>query len=262
MKKKVVYYAINLPRSTERKAHVEAEAGKAGINLEIVSAVAGSELTSEQRSKYNSSRREALYTRHLSDNEQACVLSHTRCLQRIVESGADYGAVLEDDVTLPENFLEIVAFLTERLGGWECCKLYSIPGKIYPLIPHVPGAPVQPMFPKKIPWSSIGYLYSRCAAAQILQHLDSFFLPWDLLVTQIMLDENIPLIGVTPNAVGTLYPGNEQSDIQSGSPAPPTSARRGRTLRQYVAYRLDVIRRAMGKTRMRRRMRRRLHLID
>lgn len=261
MKRKVVYYAINLPKSTERRAHVETEAEKAGINLEIVPAVAGSGLTAEQRAKYDSARREKLYARHLSDNEQACVLSHMRCLQRIMESGADSGAVFEDDVTLPENFLEIVAFLTERLGGWECCKLYSIPGKIYPLMPHVPGAPVQPMFPKKIPWSSIGYLHSKRAAGQILEHLDSFYMPWDLQVTQVMLDENIPLIGVTPNAVGTLYPGNEQSDIQSGSPPSPTSARQGRSLRQYVAYRLDVMKRAMGKTRMRRRMRRRLHLI-
>lgn len=261
MKKKVVYYAINLATSTERRAHVEAEAEKAGINLEIVPAVAGSELTAEQRAKYDSAKREKLYTQHLSDNEQACALSHMRCLQRIVESGADYGAVFEDDVTLPENFHEIVAFLTERLGGWECCKLYSAPCRLYPLMPHVPGAPVQPVFPKKIPWGAIGYLYSRRAAGQILEHLDSFFMPWDLQVAQIMLDEDIPLIGVHPSAVGTLYPANEQSDIQNGTPGKPASARQGRSLRQYLAYRLDVMKRAMGKARMRRRMRRRLHLI-
>lgn len=259
MNGQIIYLAINLPSSEERRRHVEQEAAKAGIDVEIVPAVAGNTLTDEQKARYDAAKRSSLYERHLAPNEQACVLSHRKCLRRIVDSGAAFGVVLEDDVTFSNNFREVIHFLTEKLKGWECAKLYTAPCRLYPLMPPIPDAPVQPVFPKKMPWGAIGYLYSRHAALKILKHLDSFYLPADLQLAQIILDYNIPFIGVTPNVVGTLYPHNEQSDINVTATFTREKQPK-RTLMQYLRYRADVIQRAFGKWNMRHMMKSRLRV--
>lgn len=260
MNEKIIYLAINLPSSTERRKHVEQEAAKAGIEVEIVPAVAGNALTDEQKARYDAAKRSSLYERHLVPNEQACVLSHRKCLRRIVDSGAAFGVVLEDDITFSDNFCEAIHFLTEKLKGWECVKLYTAPCRLYPLMEPIPDAPVQPVFPKKMPWGAIGYLYSRHAAQEILKHMDTFYLPADLQLAQIILKHNIPFIGVTPDVIGTLYPHNEQSDI--GVTATFAQAKQTkRTLLQYLRYRADVIGRAFGKWKMRHMMKSRLRVV-
>ena len=247
----IIYLAINLPSSVERREHMMREGEKNGISIQIVEAVSGKTLTPEQKEMYNSRKRESMYINHLSPNEQACVHSHRKALQAILDSQADYGVILEDDSVLEQNFLQGINYLISSVTGWECCKLYTEPSKLYPVCPSIPGAPVQPVFPKKIPWGAIGYMYSRKAAAEILSHYDNFWLGADTHLAEIMLTHNIPVIGVTPNLVTTLFAHNEESDIDEGGNRYAEITRPKRSALQYLRYRISVGSRAFKKWKMR-----------
>ena len=251
----ILYLAINLPASVERRKHIVQEGKKQGLDIQIVEAVAGRALTPEQKAMYDVRKRESMYFTHLTPNEQACVHSHRKALRTLLESDADYAVVLEDDATLEPIFKEGIRYLIQNIPGWECCKLYTEPSTLYPLCKCLQGAPVQPVFPKKIPWGAIGYLYSRTGAQKILKHFDTFWLGADTQLADIMLKHSIPVIGVTPNLVSTLYVHNEQSDIDDGGQRYTPEQQTKRTATQYLMYRLSVISRAIGKWLMCRKMR-------
>ncbi len=255
---KILYLAINLPSSAQRREHIERQAKEHGISIDIVEAVAGCDLTPEQKAMYDSRKRESMYYTHLTPNEQACVHSHRKALATFLKSEYDYAVVLEDDATLEPMFKEGITFLITKVPGWECCKLYTEPSKLYQLCPPIPKAPIQPVFPKKIPWGAIGYMYSRAGAEKLLANFDSFWLGADTQLADIMLTRHIPVIGVTPNLVSTLYVHNEQSDIDDGGRRNTVThtARPKRTVSQYLLYRSSVIKRAIGKWLMCRTMRR------
>lgn len=252
---KVIYLAINLPKSVERRALVEQQAQKAGITIEMVPAVAGVDLTEEQRALYDARRRASMYTTELTANEQACMHSHLKALRTFLASDADYGVVFEDDVLLSEHFLAGINCLLSRVQGWEVAKLYNEKCRLYDICPPLKDAPLQPVFPKKIPWGAIGYLYSRAGAEKIVRHLTSFWMGADTMLAKTMLAHRIPVIGVTPNLVTTAFPANEQSDIDAGCHR-LQQPRRPRTLRMYLRYRLSVLETAVQKARMRALLRR------
>ena len=252
---KIIYLAINLPSSIERREHIIREGESQGISIQIIEAVSGKSLTPEQKAMYDSRKRESMYLSHLTANEQACAHSHRKALQILLDSDADYAVVFEDDATLEPTFREGIKYLTESLPGWECCKLYTEPSRLYPLCRHLTDAPIQPVFPKKLPWGAIAYMYSRAGAEKILAHWKSIWLGADTQLADIMLSHHIPVIGVTPNLVGTLYACNEQSDIDDGGQRYVEKRSPRRTLMQYLRYRSSVIQRAVGKWLMRCQMR-------
>ncbi len=259
----IIYLAINLPSSKERREHIQQQGANLGITVQIVEAIAGKDLTEEQKKMYDSRKRESMYITHLTPNEQACAHSHRKALSTFLASDADYAVVLEDDATFEPNFLSGIKFMINDVPGWECCKLYTEPSKLYPLCPTIPEAPVQPVFPKKIPWGAIGYMYSRAGAEKILAHFNSFWLGADTQLADIMLKHHIPVTGVVPNLVSTLYVHNEQSDIDDGgrrntviAASQDAPKRTKRTTMQYLRYRASVIGRAIGKWQMCRQMRR------
>ena len=255
----VIYLAINLPRSSARRAMLAEQARVAGIDIQIVPAVSGAELTPAQKAMYNSRKRAGMYPADLTPNEQACMHSHLKALRTFLESGADYGAVFEDDVLLSEDFREGIDCLLTKVQGWQAVKLYTDNSRLYPICPTVPGTSLQPVFPKKVLWGAVGYLYSRTGAEQILRHLSSFWLGADAMLGKVMLEHRIPVIGVSPNLVGTAYPANEQSDIDDGGHRLQLEKRR--SLPVYLRYRASVIRTAMQKNGMRALLRRCIRIV-
>lgn len=250
----VIYLAINLPRSAARRAMLAEQERVAGIDIQIVPAISGAELTPEQKAMYDSGKRDSMFRTALTPNEQACMHSHLKALRTFLESGAEYGAVFEDDVLLPADFRTGIDFLITRVKGWQVVKLYTDNSRLYPICPPIPGAPLQPVFPKKVLWGSIAYLYTRAGAEQILRHLPSFWMGSDASLGKTMLEHRIPVIGVSPNLVGTAFPANEQSDIDDGGSRQQQTARR--SLPMYLRYRASVIRTAMQKNGMRALLRR------
>lgn len=257
----ILYLAINLPSSDKRREQVLAEGRKCGIDIQIVPAVAGKTLTEEDLSHYDRKARRKAYPFDLTPNEIACTLSHRKALRTFLDSEADFGVILEDDALLQPQFAEGLAWLTQKLRGWQIAKLYTAEGKLYSVgMDDVKDAPVRPVFPKKVMWVSVGYLYTREGARRLLEGLEHFWLSTDAQIGHVMLNRRIPVVGIEPGLVITADPFNESSDIDADASASRRSPHPERSTRQYIAYRLSVWAIAWGKMRMRRLLRSVLHL--
>ncbi len=59
----------------------------------------------------------------LGAGEIGCAESHRRALQRLVDSGARFGVILEDDAELAPDFRAAVEHLVSRTAGWDLVRL-------------------------------------------------------------------------------------------------------------------------------------------
>ena len=257
--KSVIYLCINLPWAEERRRGILAQAEQKGIEIRLVEAIAGKDLPTEV-AEYDRKRRKRIFPEDLSANEIACTLSHKKALRTFLESKAEYAVILEDDAVLAENFNEGINELTEKLHGWEVAKLFTGDNsKLYPLgaateAAQKAGAPVVAVFPKKIMWVAVGYLYTRRGAERVLEGLKRFCFPADVEIAKVLCRKGIPTIGTTPSLVNTSDPDSVNSTIVTAESPRGIETRQRRTLLQYIAYRLSVWETTIGKRRMCRKM--------
>ena len=252
----VSYFYINLPSAVERRASAEKQAHDFGIDLQRIEAIAGRDLTEESLSSYDRKRRHREFASNLTLNEHACILSHCKALKAFLDSGSDYGVILEDDFVLQAHFREGIDYLTRRTSGWQCLKLYTDDGKLFPLGPRRPDAPVELVFPKKLPWVAVGTLYTRAGALLTLDAFRRYWMGYDVQWAWHLLMGQVPVCGVSPSLVTTSDPNNEASTIDAGD-SRLEHFQRGRneeTWNQYLFHRWSVWRMSWGKWCMRGRM--------
>lgn len=254
----ILYLVINLPRAEARRTAIFRQAEALGItNLHVVPAVAGHDLPADLSScGYDAAKRRKSFSKDLLPNEIACAMSHRKALQTFLESAADYAVILEDDAIFAPHFNEGIRELVEHLQGWQVAKLYTAEGKLYPITTLCADAPVQPVFPKKLPWVAVGYLYTRAAAQHLHRRMQQFWLPADAQIGKYLLDDAIPTIGIAPGLILSGDPNNEQSTLDTTGERRQSAPKR--TLMQYLTYRAGVLRMAFGKKRMRSLMQKRL----
>lgn len=257
----VIYLCINLPWAEERRGSITAQAQRLGLNVQFVEAIAGRDLTSDVP-EYDKKKRSKAYTYDLSRNEQACMLSHIKALKTFLASDAEYAVIMEDDAMMADNIDAGVHELIDHLQGWETAKLYTDDGgKLYPLGDKGNvGSNLRAVFPKKLVWVLVGWLWTRTGAEKLLAELGSFSLLADMQIGHIILQKQIPTIGVTPSLITTSDPNNESSTIDTAA-TPRTLGGDRRTFMQYLRYRFSVWSIAWLKIRMRRMLRRRLRRV-
>jgi glycosyl transferase, family 25 len=113
-------YYINLDRAIERRAHMEDQAQKAGLDFIRIAAVDGRDLDSAEVRQICPA---AGLSHLLSAVEVACFLSHRLAWKAISEGTEPYGVVFEDDIKLSNaagNYL--------RDGSWipSGCQLIKV----------------------------------------------------------------------------------------------------------------------------------------
>lgn len=254
----VIYLCINLPQSEDRRCSISEQAQKIGLDVQFVEAIAGKDLPPHVPD-YDREERRKRYSYDLTPNEIACVLSHRKALCAFLESKAEYAVIMEDDALLDPNIKEGVSEIIQQLHGWEAAKLYGDDeGVLYSLGDEVGScAAVHAVFPRKILWSSLGWLYTRSAAQKLLEGMRTFTLAADAQIGHILLEQGIPCIGVSPYLISTSDPHNESSTIDTSEQQRADQKRR-RSLLQYLRYRLAVFRISRAKMSMVRLMRQRL----
>ena len=248
----IVYLCINLPRAEDRRRAIQAQALKHGLDIQLVTAIAGEDLPAEVP-EYDRAARRRCHNHDLTPNEIACTLSHIKALKTFLASDAEYAVIMEDDALLAENFSAGIRELTDHLQGWEIAKLYTPNCKLYPLSANENAdAPIHPVFHKNM-WYAVGFMYTRRGAEALLEGMSPFCTPADGQIVKALLGKQIPTIAVTPNLITTSDPDGTHSTIDSKEYHRKAQMRR-RSFSQYLAYRCDVIDIALGKKRMRRLM--------
>lgn len=267
--KNVRFYYINLDRSVGRKLAAEKQAAEHGIDLQRVSAVDGRLLKPEDLAAYDSKRRLSEYRADLSMGEHACMLSHLKTLKAFLETDGEYAVILEDDFLLHPRFKEGIAWLTQKTSGWQALKLYTGNGKLYPLGKRaLDGSEWELVFPKKLPWVTVGNIYTREGAQTVLTCFQRYWMGFDVQWAWHLLTRDIPVCGISPGLVETADPNNLDSTIDEGGSRyapPPTETETGApaqpeppsklTASQYILHRLCVWRMAIGKLAMRQKLR-------
>ena len=105
-------FVINLDRRPDRMKFVTGQLDRIGLKAQRVAAVDAEavEMTSIPRVDLVGG---TMLSRRLDQGAAACILSHFKAMQAIVDSGAEAGLILEDDVALSSElplFLESIAW--------------------------------------------------------------------------------------------------------------------------------------------------------
>lgn len=110
-------FVINLQSSTERRATIEEQLKKTGLDWEIFPAFDGRNLTENEREDiYDEKRAKKITGRILSNGEIGCAMSHRNIYRKMVEDNIKKAVILEDDIILAPDFkkvaeeLEILSF--------------------------------------------------------------------------------------------------------------------------------------------------------
>lgn len=103
----VLRLVINLDRSPKRLESISKQLSDQSLSFERLPAVDGRKLTKEElfrlEAPYNAPEK-FVFRKALWPNEIACFLSHAACWERLVESGCEWGLIMEDDIVLSARF--------------------------------------------------------------------------------------------------------------------------------------------------------------
>jgi glycosyl transferase family 25 len=156
-------YLINLDRSPDRLAFMQAQFVRLGMAFERIPAVDGRGVAADRHN----------WRHHapLRDGEVGCYLSHIKALEAFLASGAACGVILEDDAVLSDALPGILAGL-QNGSDWDLVKLYAT---------HVSG-----VWPRRglvrvafRHGASAAYVVNRHAAARLLSGLLPITVPYD-----------------------------------------------------------------------------------
>jgi glycosyl transferase family 25 len=170
-------YLINLDRSPERLAHMQAQAATVGLQFERVPAVDGEALSEAELDRY----RLAAAPRPLTAGEIGCWLSHQAFWRLAATADALWSMVLEDDVALSPNLPAALDAAGELPADADIVKIdttLSVPAEL--ARPSVPFAGRALHRLRRNSWGTAGYLVSRRAAAWLAQHARAVEAPIDV----------------------------------------------------------------------------------
>ena len=184
-------YLINLDRSPDRLAEMQARLDALGVTFIRVAAVDGKALTVAERDAAEAPHKEWL---PLTASEVGCFLSHRACWRRIAEGDARYGCVFEDDMLLSPR---LGSFLAD--GSWipadaDIVKIEEGHNKVWldmPLRELKDGFRLGRL--RSTHYRAGGYIVSRDAARRLLAMTERFGLPVDLVLFDVAVGETARL---------------------------------------------------------------------
>jgi len=128
--KKLPIWVLNLERSIERRTFMEEQLSRLNLEYEIIAAVDGLKLTSDELSRYSKKDAMRCSESELNPGQIGCVLSHARMWQRIVDENLTRVLILEDDALIGEMLLRILDNLAKLPPDWEYINFVTDVGKI------------------------------------------------------------------------------------------------------------------------------------
>jgi glycosyl transferase family 25 len=172
-------FAINLDRSVDRWQKLSAKASELGLNITRVLAVDGKWTAEDARESTDDIDFRRNTGRLMLAGEYGCYRSHIRALQTFLDTGAEVGLIIEDDVELKADLsdramaafnalpdADVIKFFNHRVVGFKK-KATSALGDQFGRAIHGPLG------------SSACYGVSRRGAILLIKHLTVMRYPWD-----------------------------------------------------------------------------------
>lgn len=171
---------INADSATSRLEQMKHQFSRAGMHFSRVVGLASADVSDElYQQVVDSSRNHRDYFHNLSSRDVATYLSHRQAWQELVNSGVDYGVILEDDTVLIDGFNELPNRIRDILVPWNMIKLAEpYKRERSTVYTHVGAATVVRY--EVVPRGSCAYVLKRSAAEQLLARTETFFRPLDV----------------------------------------------------------------------------------
>lgn len=198
----VPIYVINLAGSQERLARAEQQLHAQQLDFERIEAVNGKTLTAEQVSAvYSEADNRRHFYRPLSAGEIGCYLSHRRCWQTLIQSGAEYAVILEDDFTLCGDLADSISAIINTNMAIDIVKLCSYQGRERPVKYSTQISGEQHLVVHDKPMSGCcAYVISRQGAKQLLAHSTKISRPVDTDI-QYCWETGVDVVSIKPYPV-------------------------------------------------------------
>jgi len=176
--KHIQAFIINLDKATERMQHMRSEIEPTEIPYTRIEAVYGPALP-EPIIEFNKKRFNILTGKVQNLREVGCYLSHMRALETFLESDADYGIILEDDVRLPNNLSQLLDKAIDHFQHWDLLRLSSSREGEFIKIAQLTQN-YQLGYNTKVLKNTGAYLVNRKAAQNCVQKMLPMCLPYDV----------------------------------------------------------------------------------
>lgn len=179
---KLGVYLINLDTSIDRLAQADAELKKYNIEYQRISAVDGRQLDVQNFYLYNAARSNAYTGRDLIGSEIGCYLSHKKALETFVNSDADYGLILEDDLKLNEDIDFILRksldIIQKQNINWAVINVAANKKKLAKQFATVQQYGLFQAY--YFPILALGLLWTKQGAQQFLSEIKEIYTPIDV----------------------------------------------------------------------------------
>lgn len=200
----IALYVINLDRSPDRLARMDAQLSALGLEFQRVAAVDGATLdlsACQARGDIDRDFWRRYHHRDMLNTEAACYLSHMRALAQFLKSDHQLALIVEDDADFSPDTPDILKALAARADDWDIVKLIAgHPGMQIDRAPLC-GAYRLTSYVTQTACAA-AYGVSRTAADRLLTYLRPARLPYDHLFDR-SFDHGLRLRGVNPMPVAT-----------------------------------------------------------
>lgn len=160
-------FVINLDRSPDRLAYMQAQAGRLGFQFERIRAVDGLALPASMRDEFLNADGKPICG--MLPGEVGCYASHLLAYDAIIERGLAHAVVLEDDPTLGSEFIQAAtSAVAAAPRGWSIIHLWH-PAKHQDAARKISGIDAEHSLVrhKRLPITTCAYVISLAGAKKL-----------------------------------------------------------------------------------------------
>lgn len=215
-------YVINLDGSNDRLKTATAHLNAAGIAFERHSAFDGRSMDPLECPEYDEDRAISWFGRKLTGGEIGCYLSQVEVAKRIVEDDADFGLILEDDLTIQGDTRgvvdQVIDFLTPTHGPTPTClvNLGRPVKRFYTPVLDLDAEDAQLCHAPYFPDTNTAVLWSAEAARAFLDVAFPIYMPVDHFLRRWGAETGIGLgltkVPFTPSGASSEIDGTKSRD--------------------------------------------------
>ena len=167
--------------------------------------------TDEANALYSIDLNKEQYYKPLSNGEKGCYTSHIRAWKILLESDAEKIVVLEDDISLNDEFIKILDAIDKSDQEWDMIKLIGRErNEKIKSSENLLGTQKLIRY-NKIPSCTTGYVLSRSGAKKLISSRIPFGRPIDIDL-RFFWENDLKILGVHPAAI-SLADSSTQSSI-------------------------------------------------
>ena len=118
-------FVINLDHATERWNTIKQEAEQIGFCVQRVTAVFGPDLP-KPYTDYSPAAYRRFHGKRTNNREIGCYQSHLKAMEMFLESGDQYGVILEDDAEFHPDTVSLVQRAIDASHPWDMLRLSGL----------------------------------------------------------------------------------------------------------------------------------------